>query len=131
MTPMEVEALLKKLWENEWQLLSLVFGPGGDMWGAQAPPGKATRAGEVPGMSLRVDKMGEVGGECIDVSVPLCRLKRNFKYGPGEGMAPNRSKCNTDVGAGIDVFRSVSAKFRHRFMLQTCFKLAEKLTETS
>lgn len=31
-TPLEAEELLRRLWQREWQLLTLIFGPGGAQW---------------------------------------------------------------------------------------------------
>ena len=57
----EVEEMMQRLWEREWRLLALLFGPGGNMWDATSHSGmrRHGHTHSMPGVSLSM-KAGEL-----------------------------------------------------------------------
>lgn len=59
MTAWEANEMLRRLWEREWRLLTLVFGPSGDMWGTAGSRGGKNQSNLMKGISLTM-KAGQV-----------------------------------------------------------------------
>jgi DNA-directed RNA polymerase I subunit RPA1 len=55
LTSWEAEEMLKNLWDKEWRILALLFGPGGDGWGTATGGSRPGGRRLLRGVSLALD----------------------------------------------------------------------------